>query len=535
MPVRDRLRNPNASLQVLARDTGDRLQAPRSNAALDLAESLARIRPESQQLIMGIGEQMRAAAEGRARADVLSTAGQAFGDAVREGRIERTQNPWYIQAYNREAAAVQGRQALTELRMDAQTWEERSDPTAFSRRWQQAVGEIAQGFSSRDQLDGFQPVLNEVSAQVLNSNTAENVERITRERDSNMGQLIAERLRAYAEQNAVIDPATAMGGLEDLREAYISTGGNSLAWEELVQRGVVSAAYGTGDDSLLDVLRHDGGSGAIYDRPGVADSIENDRFRIEQARSRAAQREVQERRNRIEARSVEGVDTLYEQFGTDLITGQINPRDLVSQLEGMGYDAHEIGAVFGQLQRMVNSHESLSRAALGNSNIGLGLHFRAATQGWSQGLQNEIEQAVLNDELSAADARSFVNTALTTSRRLQREADQGSDGTMRINSASALRTASTDLALLAQEELRATFNIRVSSRQRDNYQERIRAAAIRVTAAGGTYQEAYAAARAETAAIIQERASAGENRPERTETERTENRRQRFNTGNPRG
>ena len=122
---------------VIAQDPGARLQAPGTNAALQLAESLRSATPEASRLMQGIAEDRSAKARAQAAKDALEQSGAKLADAVREGKIKPTQNPWYVQAYSTESAAIRAQKDLSALQTEAATWDSKDDPAAFDKQWRE--------------------------------------------------------------------------------------------------------------------------------------------------------------------------------------------------------------------------------------------------------------------------------------------------------------------------------------------------------------------------------------------------------------
>lgn len=494
---------------VSARPVAGISTAPEDNDALRLSRSLAGFNEQANALIQGTLGRMQVKAETKAQADALRGQGLEFAEAVRQGIIEPTQNPWYITAYNQESAALSIRSDLTALQTDALTWEERSDPQAFQARWAQESGDLVGAFSSDAQVNGAAPVVREITSQVINSNIAQNVQRIREERTSNMSQLLAERIGSVNTRlggNATGEQV--FGSIEDLRSNWINTGGTDLEFDELITSAVTTAAYGSRDSDLLDVLRHDRGDGrgSIYNQAGVADSVENDRFRISSAREGAATERYTARYNQIREQGQAATDSAYALFGAGVLNGEADVSTITTRLIAEGHSPQAAATALDNIQRTISDVDSLRAAALGGGEQGVenvSLYIRAQQAGYSEELEGEIAQRVLTGEITSNDGRMFVRTAFESSRRQEVEIRREGTG-LQITSASSMRDASRDMASMAAAEIESTFGRRTSTRRKSAYRDRINNAALRVVLAGGTWDAALEAAREETAAIILE-------------------------------
>lgn len=251
------------STDALRRDTvaqqasgvGASIAAPRTNAALQLAQSLQDIEPSARDTLLVYAKDQREKATAQARHDALVSSGAKLGDAVRDGTIEPTQNPWYVQAYSRESAAVRGQSQLSQLTIDSATWAEKNDPAAFATKWRAEVGKIAEGYASKDEVAGFAPVEAQFTQQALQSNTSQNVTRIIAERDQNHSQLLSSDLGTFAAAHGGTITADQAGVLfQHSREGYLAVGGSQADWNNMAVKAVTSAAYATKNPGLLDLL-----------------------------------------------------------------------------------------------------------------------------------------------------------------------------------------------------------------------------------------------------------------------------------------
>lgn len=253
---------------------GARLAAPGSNAALELAQSLAQINPEARATLSGIADRKAEAERARAKRDALEASGAKLADAVREGKLRPTQNPWYVQAYDTESAAIRGQNSLAALQEESLTWEERDDAQAFAKRWRESVAEVSKGFEGKDAFAGFSAVEAQVTQQTLATNQAQNAKRIENERVANLGQLGSEALTSYMRASGgKITPNAAFTSLLPVKQQWFATGGDQLGWENLLKNSLISAARQAQDPTILDLakapeLLYGPSSAAGEQRPG---------------------------------------------------------------------------------------------------------------------------------------------------------------------------------------------------------------------------------------------------------------------------
>src|ERR1700761_7188866 len=144
-------------VQVIAHPDIPELQAPSTNAALQLADALKGVSEDLGPALDQFAAHQSAVASAKAQRDAFLTSGKPFADAVRDGQIAPTQNPWYIKHYNENAAKLQTRQAVDSIIAQSQTWAERGDLTgnSYAQRLSAAIGEVGQQFTTKDGQLGF--------------------------------------------------------------------------------------------------------------------------------------------------------------------------------------------------------------------------------------------------------------------------------------------------------------------------------------------------------------------------------------------
>jgi murein DD-endopeptidase MepM/ murein hydrolase activator NlpD len=243
-------------LGIVSQDTGDRLVAPKSNAALQLAASLGDIAPAAASLGTELGQQLDAKAQEQAKRDAIAASGARLADAVRDGKIQPTQNPWYMQAYRRESSAIRAETALRAVQTESASWDTRNDPAAFEKQWREKLGEIAKDYPDGDEAAGFAAAEGQFTPQVLQSNVAQNVQRIQTERVQNLSALGANALAAAARRNGgQLTSSQLIEALDPVRTQWIATGGSQEQWNTIALGSIVSAAEATQNPGLLDATR----------------------------------------------------------------------------------------------------------------------------------------------------------------------------------------------------------------------------------------------------------------------------------------
>lgn len=244
------------ALGVVANLPQTRVEAPRTNAALQLADSLADASPALRGAMETYNREQAEKATAEAKKDAIRMAGQELADATRAGVIKPTQNPWYIQAYNREGAAIRARTQLSQLQVESQQWEEVDDHQAFAERWMKEVGSVAEGFEGEDYSAGFIASEAQVTSQVLQTNTARNSARIVQEREQNVGALAQDALQqALRARGGTLNANEAWAALAPVREQWFATGGDELKWRQILQTALVTTAEANGDKYILQLAR----------------------------------------------------------------------------------------------------------------------------------------------------------------------------------------------------------------------------------------------------------------------------------------
>lgn len=418
-------------------------EAPRSNSLLALGGALGELEPTLAGALQGYAKGQEQKAQAKATADALRSSGKAFADAVREGKIEPTQNPWYIRHYEQEAAQVRGQAAASQLYADSQSWAERNDPVKFAERWAREGGEIAKNFQGPDQQAGFQRSFDPISQQALQGNVQYNVQRIQTENTQATTANMVTSIEGVLRVNAKAKPSDFYSALEPQREAWLAIGGTEQQFALMTKGAVTAAAYKADNPGLLDILEDDrGGKGAIAnignERGGtLAEDIATDRYRITEAANAKLMGDARIMKAQREAAGYRLYNWAYQNLPTDqLVKGDLNFNELVEKFKtatdpqtGQAFTGPAINAALKIIQEEQSSNNSLQRALIdqysNSPEAGLriiNLQGRVLKEGLTGAVESEIHSAVRNGEIDVGTARSLLNTAQSTSQHFQSEA-----------------------------------------------------------------------------------------------------------------
>lgn len=402
---------------VQASPISDRLNAPATNPALQLASALADIEPAAAAFTQQRAADLTREANIRAKSDAIKSSGAAFADAVRDGKIERTQNPFYMDAYRRESAQVRGNQALAEVVTQSQTWEERNDPAAFQERLNREVGAVGETVAGGDQEAqlGFLAAANPVLQQQIASNTAQNVQRITQEREANAGTLAAQTISDTNKANGGnASPAQVRDALLEQKEGYLATGGSEGDWNKVVIQAVTTAAYNAGDTDIIDTLKSEE-LGKLYDLPGVAENLESTQYRIRQGVIDRLTFAETAARAEDQAKGREFMAKLYERYDDELLLGELPVQEMIDYGQAEGYSMGAIASALSQTNSQVQQTQSLQNARF--NAIGLDpargravmrLFADVARNPTAPGLSARIDEGYLSGDISPDDATRLL-------------------------------------------------------------------------------------------------------------------------------
>lgn len=455
---------------VQASPTGATLEAPRTNSALQLAGALQGVNDKLPDALQAIGSTMQAKVAAKAHADAMANSGQAFADAVRAGKIEPTQSPWYIRAYNEQAAQVQGQAAVSSLVTDSQQWAERNDPTAYANRFNQELGKLAQQpqFQGIDGSTGFNKAALPLKDQALNQNTEYNVQRIQQENVQNATTLATKSIQDTLTANPKATPQQIWDATEDGHKTWLSTGGTEAQWTMLLKNSVYGAAANLGNANLIDILHDDrGGKGAIANIAGpdgkpVGAEIEQEKFWIERGQEAASTTAVRAHTSQVEQEGFQAQQSLISHFGDNLLFGKVPIQDLQTYARQQGFSVEAVQWATAQQAKALSESDTYSRAQVEqymtsptSAVENLKLHARAQNEGLTPALQGDVFDKVARGQMDLREGNQILQEADQTKKWLisqgradkaEARSDARADRTFKLETARDLKQ-SGDTAL----------------------------------------------------------------------------------------
>jgi len=404
----------------------NRAQAPRTNGGMQLAAALADLSPDVRRLgglvIKEDAEVQSVAAKKRA----LELGGQDLASAVRDGKIEATQNPFFIQDYNEESAYVRSQKAISDLTIQSQQWAEKNDHIAFQKRFTTELAQIGEQYQDGDSAKGFMAAAAPAQQQAFAANTAQVAANIEKDRAAALSQMSTEAILGVQKEHAgAASPDQLQEGLAHLKDRYFATGGTQSEWDKLQYHAYTSAAYNSGDETLLDKLPAN-----IKNLPGIADQISTDKYHIMQAHGAKLHQEAQDARDLITVDGQKIFTAAYTKYGADLITGKVSFATLSK--DNPGANPLALASALNTAQATTADNQALALAATRGFTLGggsgadkiLALHREAATTGITPELNESIGQLVHNGQMSPEDGSSLLNKAIETTKGLNQQSGQ---------------------------------------------------------------------------------------------------------------
>jgi hypothetical protein len=388
-------------VDITARPDDVSLRAPDTNPALQLAQSLSQTSEELHPFLNDVAGQLNARATAKANADALANSGEAFADAVREGKIEATQNPWYMHAYEKASAQVRAQGQVSALVTQMQSDPTRNDPQAFAAKFNQNLGQIAENFTGLNASLGFHAAADPLAEQALNQNTEYNVQRIQQEHVQNATTLTTQAIMDTLKGNPKASPDTLFAATDAQHKEWIGVGGTEPQWRLLLKQAFVGAGSNLGDASVLDTLKapYEGGTPIANqaDETGKPTGLElaSDKFWIDRGVDATLTQAYKSNQAQI-AKDGQAVDAWANQkYGNDYGLGKIPQSQLVDDAIAQGYSANAINWA------MARQGESL-RAAAGYSSAQTDIYSSdPAVQQRILGVNNEAVTGGLTPKLTA--------------------------------------------------------------------------------------------------------------------------------------
>lgn len=399
----------------------------RTNSALQLAQSLAEVNPKITAVAGAVAKEDQDVQSTAAKKRALELGGQALGDAVRAGKIEPTQNPFFIEEYNKQSAYVRAQTAISQMRVDSQTWPEADDPQAFQQRYTKELGEIGAKYNTDpDTQEGFTAAAAPAQEQDFSANIAQKVAQIKADRLSVSSNLVAQTIQQVQSANGGKPaPQQVWDALATQKDQFLKTGGSDQEWDKLVANGVTAAALQQSDPSMMDLLKDSksGTSGAIYNLPGQAQDIETTKYRIIQNQQDKGRQAYYDAVQADYFATRASVNALYQKFGVAAFTGSVPVDDMVSTLTDAGTPPDAVAGALNKVQATVADYQGLSEARFksfaatvpGQAEL-MDLHMQAKTQGYTPELEARVAEHVLAGDIPSTTADNIVDDAISTSR-----------------------------------------------------------------------------------------------------------------------
>jgi hypothetical protein len=416
-------------------------EGARSNSGLGLAASLQDLNPNLRALASTVVAEDQAVQSAAAKKAALLTGGKDLASAVRDGTLTPTQNPFFIQDYNREATAVSSQADLDQLSVDASQWAEKNDPVAFRQKYSQAVQQIAGKYGNdRDAQEGFQSTAAPAMQQAFSANAAYNSQRIVQERQENLSALTAREIQtAVATNGGRPTGAQLDAAITPLKQQWLSTGGDLAAWNKVAIQGLTAAAFNIGQADhkraglLLDQARNMSNglngdqSGSLYDTLGTAEQLTTAKYRIDQEYRDGMRLDIQARQERVYEQGLQAQGALFQQFGPRLFTGDVTPDEMTAAASKLGgqFPAAAVSEAFKGAAQTTNSIRELNanRSSFYEQSSGGSTHIaslfqEASTRGATPELQSDVGQLLLNGQISLDTQQKIMEKANGTSTKI---------------------------------------------------------------------------------------------------------------------
>ena len=461
-----------SGVQIVQPDSPADVSAGRGNGFLSLAGALADGAPELHDALGAYAEfgQKREAA--KAQAAAFANTGEAFGDAVREGKIEATQNPWFMKAYNLDAAVIRGKSDMAALLDSSQTWPERTDPQKFQARFGQEMGALAQKYSGGhpEVLQGFETAAAPIYQAALAENTQYNIDRIHTERTENLTALATDALGQTAAKNGgALTAETAGQALAPVLQQAIATGGTQTQARALALAAVVNHAAQTGNgEEMRSLLSTDiPGLGRLSDTVDAQGSpiglqALKDSYFIVRDQGAAAKADAA----KVTSVAHQVVSTMEAQYGLQagrqIDTNNAAIMDIIQKAgvtdpglaTRIALEAKRVAAeAFEGATKLHNAMVAFDGTDPAATQRLLGFHAYAAANGLTKDLVPMLSREVASGEMSLTMADSIITEASSTSRTKFSEgmANNRENASLEADARRAARDALTNIKQVREQ------------------------------------------------------------------------------------
>ena len=461
-----------SGVQVIQPDSPADVSAGRGNGFLSLAGALADTAPELHDALGAYAKFGQERESAKAQAAAFANTGEAFGDAVREGKIEATQNPWFIKAYNLDAAVIRGKSDMAALMDQSQTWAERTDPQKFQARFSKEMGALAQNYAGGhpEVLQGFETAAQPIYQAALAENTQFNIDRIHTEHTENLTALATDALGQTAAKNGgTLTAETAGAALAPVLQQAIQTGGTQSQARALALAAVVNHAAQTGNGEEMRSLLSTGipGLGKLADTVDaqggpIGLQVLKDSYFIVRDQGAAAKADAA----KVTSVATQVVSTMEAQYGLQegrqIDTNNAAIMDIITKAgvtdPGMAtriaLEAKRVAAKeFEGATQLHNAMVAFDGTDPATTQRLLGFHAYAAQNGLTKDLVPRLSQEVANGTMSLTMADSIISEAAHTSNTKFSEsmADRRENASLEADARRAARDAITNIKQVREQ------------------------------------------------------------------------------------
>lgn len=396
-----------------------------------LSTSLAETSPELHDFLGEVATQGQAAAQGKAHAAALANSGEAFADAVRDGKMEPTQSYWFMRAYNADAAELRSRSQVSDLVDQSQSWAERTDPAQYQAKLDQALGQIAQGYTGIDQQSGFKRGGEPIANQAVAANEEYNVQNIHAAAIANTGSLAQLAITDTLKANPQADPQTVLAAMEPFHKQWIGLGNTETQWKELAFGAITGAAQTNLDPSILGLAKapYNGGQplASYEDANGqpFSQRLDNAAWDIYRASSVMGANGIKNDAARLAAEGQKAAAAIDQQFGWGLQDGTHTFAEVQdwAQKQGISREAFDEASkmLHTQQEGIIGLSGDMAKSAALSPGISrqiIDLDTEGATQGISKDFINRARAMVAQGQISDDQYGKLIDHAQSRSNAL---------------------------------------------------------------------------------------------------------------------
>lgn len=425
-----------SGVEILATPNAPTYEAPTTNAALQLAQSLSDVEPKVSDLVGQIGAQFQARAQAEAHGAALKSSATSFKDAVAKGDLQAGQSPWFVQAFNQDRAQLGSQQATQALVAQSQSWAEKSyedGGVAYEQRLQQELGNIHQqvsqvpGMHPQDAEVGFQRGAAPVAAQAIAQNNQYQLQSIKLQKTQDNTSLMTQGILSAQQANPNASPSDLLKALDPIIARGASVGFQVSELKQQAFNSIVGAAFSAKDSSLLNLADagFQGGpplsSIAGDDGKPYGEQLGYAQYRIEQEANAAANSEAKGAAMKAQADGAQMVSQLKQQLGYAAF--HMSPSDFETYAQQHGFSPDAYSAAARQMDREVEGITGLTKNFIAQNDSSpqaqamvLSLKAEAAQKGLIPEVTTKINRAVASGAISLPAGESLIAEGASTTR-----------------------------------------------------------------------------------------------------------------------